>query len=126
MAGSNASCQYLQDLALCYPATGQGITCGKTSFKAGGKSFLFMESGADGFEVMLKLGPSLQEAAQLEKKEPAHYVVGGHNWVRLRFTHRDKLPRQLVKKWLEESFRLLAPIKNVALLKKGEAPASLG
>jgi hypothetical protein len=106
----------IRALALSYPETTEGIVCNRSSFKAKGKAFVFMGLEEEGYDVMLKLDASLQEAAELERKQPDNYHVGGHNWVTAKFARNESPPTGLLERWLEESFRLLAP-KSVVLKK---------
>jgi hypothetical protein len=101
-------------LALSYPETSEGIVCNRSSFKAKGKAFVFLGVEEDGYDVMLKLNASLREAAELERKQPDRYHVGGHNWVTAKYSRNESPPPGLVERWMEESFRLLAPKALVA------------
>jgi hypothetical protein len=106
----------IRKLALSYPDTTEGVVCERSSFKAKGKSFLFMGVKDEHFDVMVKLEASLDEAAALSKKQPDHYSVGGHNWVTAKFGRNELPPSGLLERWIEESFRLLAPKGLVATL----------
>ena len=41
--------------------------------------------------------------------EPAHYGMGKHGWVTARFAPKAKAPVAVLKAWIEESYRLIAP-----------------
>jgi hypothetical protein len=116
------STQAIRALAMKFPGTEEGTSCNKCAFKAGGKAFLFMGMDERSWNLMLKLKDALPEASRLAAKEPGHYGVGGHDWVSLTFEHGEKVPPGLLERWIEESFRLLAPKKLTALL----SPASSG
>lgn len=116
------STQAIRALAMKFPGTEEGMSCNKCAFKAGGKAFLFMGMDDHSWNLMLKLKDTLPEASRMAAKEPGHYGVGGHNWVSLTFEHGQKVPPGLLERWIEESFRLLAPKKLAALL----SPARLG
>jgi predicted DNA-binding protein (MmcQ/YjbR family) len=101
------------------PEVAEGVTCDKAAFKACGKAFLFIGSGADSVNVMLKLRESLAEAAKLAAKTPSAFKIGGHDWVTIVLAQTAPLPGCLPG-WIEESYRLLAP---KALAKKlADAP----
>lgn len=108
--------QALRKLALQYPEAEEGIACKGTAletanFKARNKAFLFL--GAR--DLMVKLGESLAEAAKLAAKEPDCYRVGANGWVKVTWQNLAP-PPGLLEKWLDESYRLLAPKSLVAML----------
>ena len=110
--------QALRNLALKYPGTEEGVACEGTSLekrtiKAGGKAFLFLGPR----DAMLKLRDSLPEATRLASKEPGRYKVGGSGWVTV--TLAEPVPLDVLKRWIDESYRLLAPAKLAA---KGLTP----
>ncbi|MCI0541447.1 MAG: MmcQ/YjbR family DNA-binding protein [Verrucomicrobiales bacterium] len=99
-----------------YPEAEQAIACKGTSlectaFKARTKTFLFVSDA----EIKLKLGPSLAEATRLASKEPSRYQAGSVGWVTVKIGH-DEPPLELLEKWIDESYRLLAHRQLVALL----------
>lgn len=106
----------LRDFALSYPGTVKDVSCNKAAFKSGGKAFLFIGSDEVTWNVMLKLGDSLPEARKLATKHPGRFHVGGIGWVKLVFPRTAPLSQRLMERWIDESFRLLAPKKQVALL----------
>ena len=114
----------LRRIALAYPEAEEGTVCSKAAFKARKKSFLFV--GADDFtyDVKLKLADSLDEATSLAAREPGHYSVGGHGWVEVTFGHKESPPPGLMERWIDESFRLLAPKKLVAMLPEHDPPTA--
>ena len=100
------------------PQVEEGITCDKAAFKAGGKAFLFVGQGDVADTVMLKLKGSLPEARELAASHPAAYKIGGHDWVTLTLAHGQPLPGELLRRWIEESYRLLVP-KTVVTFQDG-------
>lgn len=107
---------FLRALASKLPQVEEGTSCAKAAFKAGKKSFLFVGEADGTCEVMVKLAGSLKEAEHLAAKEPECYKVGVHGWVTCTFAPGRKLPKGLFERWVEESFRLVAPKRLVALL----------
>ncbi len=100
----------LRRSALGYPEAREGIACEgtpieKRTFKARDKAFLFL--GAT--DAMVKLGASLAEATGLAAKEPGRYRAGAGGWVKVTFTDDDGPPLDLLERWIDESYRLLAP-----------------
>ena len=109
--------QALRKLALSYPEAQEGIACKGTAlecstFNARSKAFLFVGAA----DVRLKLDASLAEANKLAAKEPSRYQVGAHGWVKVTLHQDEAAPLELLKKWIDESYRLLAPKQLVALL----------
>jgi len=111
-----ATAQLLRRIALAYPETEESVVCAKAAFKARGKSFLFAGVDDSGCNIMLKLGDSLPEATALAKESPDCYIVGAHGWVTTKFANGQSPPAGLFEKWIDESFRLLAPKQVVAIL----------
>lgn len=107
---------HLRALAMRYPETTEGTSCTKAAFKVRTKSFLFLEEKEDSWNLMLKLDESLDEAELLAEKQPDNYSVGKHGWTTLRFPSGKGPPVKLLDRWVDESFRLLAPRKLVAVL----------
>jgi len=112
--------QALRAIALSFPEAQEGIVCEKTAFEAGKKRFAFLGSDDATYNIMVKLGESLAEAAGLAAKEPAAYKVGVHGWVTAIFRHDQTPPAGLLEKWIDESYRQLAPKKLVARLSEAE------
>ena len=116
----------LRQLALQYPQAEEGIACQGTAiecstFKARNKAFLFLGAGV----IRLKLHESLAEAVKLAAKEPGRYKVGANGWVAVTLTGDASPPLDLLTRWLDESYRLLAPKQLAALLpERGNAKAS--
>ena len=106
----------LRDHAMTFPETSEGASCVNRAFKVRKKNFLFVGEKDDGAcKVMLKLGPSLDEAEELAG-EDSRFEVGKTGWVTVRFGEADVPDAELVKGWVGESYRLLAPKSLVKLL----------
>ena len=111
----------LRDFALRYPEAEEGIACAgtaaeKRTVKARNKAFLFLGLT----EAMLKLDDSLPEATALAAKHPTGCKVGAHGWVTVKLGD-DAVPLEVLEKWIDESYRLLAPKQLVGLLPAGNA-----
>jgi hypothetical protein len=117
--------QSLRSRALGYPETVEGIACAGTSLekltvKVRNKAFLFL--GLE--DAMLKLDDSLEQASELAAEMPGRCKVGAHGWVTVALEEADALSPQLLLRWIDESYRLLAPKTLVAALPAAEAAAS--
>ncbi len=109
--------QALRTVALRYPEVAEGIACKGTAlesrtFKAGKKSFLFVGPG----DAKLKLRESHAEAAALARDEPSRYKVGANGWVTVRFASGDFPSMDLLERWIDESYRVVADDRLVAML----------
>jgi hypothetical protein len=107
----------LRKFALRYPEAEEGIACEGTevesrTVKVRNKAFVFLGKT----DVRLKLRDSLSEAAELAAKEPDCYNVGAPGWVKATFRPGQSPPAGLLERWIDESYRLLAPKQLVASL----------
>jgi len=105
----------LRDQALAFPEVVEGDSCVKRSFKARKKGFLYLGENEKGYNVMVKLGPSLEEAAELAGSQPGDWAVGKGGWTTLKFKPDERPPEGLLERWVEESFRLQAPKTLLAI-----------
>ncbi len=55
--------------------------------------------------------------------EPTHYGLGKSGWVTALFDGEDAPPMEMLKAWIDESYRAQAPKKLVAELDGGASPA---
>ena len=101
----------LKNAAASLPNVVSGTSCNQTSYKAGKKAFLYVGPGAKGigYKAMFKLEASLAEAKDLASREPKRYEVGTGNWVTVRFSVEDPLPKKIWSRWLKESHAVAAP-----------------
>ncbi len=91
----------LRALALQFPKVAEGIACKGTAiecstFGVGRKNFLFLSSGL----MRIKLHESLVEATELAD-------VGANGWVKIPLGSEDTPPMKTLKRWLNESFKLI-------------------
>jgi hypothetical protein len=119
--------QVLRQRALQYPEAEEGIACEgtaleKRTIRARGKAFLFLGAA----DAMLKLSASLPEATALAAAEPGRYEVGAHGWATISFGDVASLPVEVLLRWVDESYRLLAPKKLVAELSEKGPPTAVG
>ena len=112
----SGTAQALREFALRYPETRDGISCAGTSLEratvnARNKAFVFLGDG----EARLKLGESLEEATRLASREPERYRPGSKGWVQVTLGPGEP-PLDLLQRWIDESYRLLAAKQLVARL----------
>lgn len=109
---TTATARRLRDVALALPETSEGTSCVNRAFKVRKKNFLFLGEKKEGVRVMLKLGPSLDQASAMGKS----VSVGKTGWVTVLAAEQDLPDGAVLDAWIEESFRLLAPKTVVAEL----------
>jgi len=110
--------------ALAYPETHEDYPWGECALKVKGKVFVFMRADATGFGCSVKLKESHVEALDLPFTEPTHYGLGKHGWVSCSFEPNDKVPVALLKLWVDESFRAVAPKSLLKQLRTAEESAA--
>jgi len=74
--------------------------------------------GGLGFSV--KLPVSAASALEMPFTEPTGYGLGKHGWVTAQFPTSDEVPLDLLREWIDESFRAVAPKSVLAQLEAGE------
>jgi predicted DNA-binding protein (MmcQ/YjbR family) len=85
------------------------------------KTFAFMSVEGLPFSMSCKLPHSGTAALMFEFAEPARYGLGKSGWVTVKFGARQRPPVELLKAWIDESYRAQAPKKLVAALGAGAA-----
>jgi hypothetical protein len=90
-----------------YPEVDEGTACTQSSFKTGGKAFLFIGEQGGRFKAMFKLEKCLAEARKLAEEAPDDFQVVP--WITARFSTEMPLPKKIWKKWLDESYELSRP-----------------
>ncbi|HEY8078343.1 MAG TPA: MmcQ/YjbR family DNA-binding protein [Labilithrix sp.] len=117
----------LRDLGLSFPETTEDFPWGHRTLKVKGKAFVFMgtgkEAGADHdeFFISCKLPESAPTALSLPGVKPTGYGLGKAGWVSAQYPP-GKAPVAMLKEWLVESYRAVAPKKLAALV--GDVPAN--
>ena len=109
---------WIHDYAMNLPEVVDTDSCNKTAYKAGKKSFLFVGIKDDSYNVMVKLYESLEQAEAFAKENPENCTVGTHGWTTLKFPSDEGLEDDVLRAWIEESFRLLAPKSLVTKLEE--------
>jgi predicted DNA-binding protein (MmcQ/YjbR family) len=112
----------LRAFALGYPEAYEDFPWGERVAKVKGKVFVFL--GRDGNELGLsvKLPESGMLALGLPFASPTGYGLGKAGWVTVRFGKREKAPVALLRSWIDESYRAVAPKKLVAALSSSSEP----
>ena len=108
----------LRDHAMSFPETTEDHPWGHRAIKVRGKGFLFLGGEKDKAELSLsvKLPSSHDVALDLPFAEPTGYGLGKSGWVTARFAKVSEVPLDLLKGWINESYRAVAPKKLVKAL----------
>jgi predicted DNA-binding protein (MmcQ/YjbR family) len=108
----------LRQFALGLPETREDLPWGESAIKVKGKTFLFMRCDAAGLGLSVKLPQSGPFALDRSFAEPTGYGLGASGWVTASFAPKAKPPVDLLKGWIEESYRAVAPRKVLAAAAK--------
>lgn len=106
----------IRDHALTFPDTIEGSSCVNRAFKAGGKNFAFLGEKPGECNIRLKLDASIPEIEERSKDDPDAWQVGTGGWTLIRFSPKSPPPVADLRRWITESFHLLAPKKVIAKL----------
>ncbi len=103
--------------ALSYPEAYEDSPWGERVAKVKKKIFVFFHVPSDDLNVTVKLPESATIALSLPFVTPTgYYGLGKSGWVTATFTARDRPPVDVLKRWIDESYRNVAPKKLVAAL----------
>ena len=116
----------LRKHALSYPEAHEDFPWGERVVKVGGKVFLFLGKHENALGLSVKLPSSATLALGLPFASPTAYGLGKSGWVTARFAAREKPPVELLKRWIDESYRAVAPKRLSAQLDAatGTAPSA--
>jgi predicted DNA-binding protein (MmcQ/YjbR family) len=106
----------LRAFALEYPEAYEEFPWGERVFKVRNKIFVFAGCNEQGLGFCAKLPQSSRVALIHPFTKAAGYGLGKSGWVEARFGPDDDVPLELLKEWIDESYRAIAPKKLVALL----------
>ena len=106
----------LRKFALSYPEATEHMPWGHHAIKVKGKSFLFLAADAETFSLSAKLPSSGGVALKLPFSSPTEYGLGRSGWVTARFPRGARVPLDVLRLWVDESYRAIAPKRLVARL----------
>ena len=104
----------LRDFALKFPGAREEFPWGDRVVKVNKKIFVFLGVSGGGLKMGAKLPMSAEMALELPFASPTRYGLGKSGWVTAAFDKGDKPPLDLLKSWIEESYRAVAPKKLFA------------
>lgn len=116
----------LRAFGLAYPgAHTKSPWPGHMDLAVNDKTFAYLSVEGEPLAISCKLPESASAALMLPFASPAAYGLGKSGWVSARFGPGEKIPVDLLKSWIDESYRAQAPKKLVKQLppKGAGAPA---
>ena len=112
----------LRAFALAYPGAQEEYPWGERVVKVKGKVFVFLGREEDGLGIAVKLPRSATMALGLPFTSPTPYGLGKSGWVSVQFGKGEKPPMDLLRTWIDESYRAVAP-KTLVKQLDGAPPA---
>jgi predicted DNA-binding protein (MmcQ/YjbR family) len=88
------------------------------------KTFAYLSVEGEPFGISCKLPKSSHVALLLPFCKPAAYGLGKSGWVSAQFPEGKALPVEMLKEWIDESYRAQAPKKLVKQLDGGAAASA--
>jgi predicted DNA-binding protein (MmcQ/YjbR family) len=114
---SDAAVSALQKFGLAYPeAHTKSPWPGHLDLAVKNKTFAYLSPPGEPFSISCKLPYSNVAALSLPFAEPTGYGLGKSGWVSAQFADDDMPPVEMLKSWIDESYRAIAPKKLVAQL----------
>ena len=114
----------LRKHALAYREAYEEMPWGHHAIKVKGKSFLFLAADGGALSLSAKLPSSGTVALKLPFASPTEYGLGRSGWVTARFSRGARVPLDIFRMWIDESYRALAPKRLVTLLDAGGKAAT--
>jgi predicted DNA-binding protein (MmcQ/YjbR family) len=112
----NRIASQLRDFALGFPEAREDFPWGERVAKVRDKVFVFLGRDDEDLGLTVKLPSSGLMALGLPFASPTGYGLGKSGWVTARFTAKDKPPVEMLRKWIDESYRAVAPKELVKAL----------
>lgn len=109
----------LRKFSLSLPEAAEEHPWGHIAVKVRKKTFVFLggDSGDPGIlSLTVKLPQSAEFALTMDGVERAGYGLGASGWVTARFGPTSKPDLSLLKEWIAQSYRAVAPKKLAALV----------
>ena len=114
---TDAVLKELREFGLAYPgAHTKSPWPGHLDLAVKDKTFAYLSVEGEPFIISCKLPQSNALALALPFAKPTGYGLGKSGWVSAQFPEGQMLPKDLLKEWIDESYRAQAPKKLVASL----------
>jgi predicted DNA-binding protein (MmcQ/YjbR family) len=109
--------QELRAFGLAYPGAHlKSPWPGHKDLAVNDKTFAYLSVEGDPFSISCKLPSSAEVALMLPFCKPTAYGLGKSGWVSASFPEAKALPVEMLKEWIDESYRAQAPKKFVKQL----------
>jgi predicted DNA-binding protein (MmcQ/YjbR family) len=107
----------IRQFALSLPEAAEDHPWGEDVVKVGGKIFVFLGTAGPAAtrRMTVKLEESHAHALAIDGAEPTGYGLGASGWVTVPLK-ADGVDLDLLRDWVEESYRIVAPKRLVAQL----------
>ena len=115
----------LRAYAMSYPETHEEFPWGHRAIKVRGKIFAILDIEDGELTLSVKLPQSRDMAHDLPFAEPTHYGMGKHGWVTAHLRPKETPPLELLRAWIDESFRSVAPKRLVKTLDPSAGSSSV-
>jgi predicted DNA-binding protein (MmcQ/YjbR family) len=114
---TDAVLKELREFGLAYPgAHTKSPWPGHLDLAVKDKTFAYLSVEGEPFKISCKLPQSSDAALMLPFATPTGYGLGKSAWVSAQFPEGQMPPKDLLKEWIDESYRAQAPKKLVATL----------
>ena len=122
----DAALKQLRSFGLSYPGTHtKSPWPGHLDLAVNDKTFAYLSVEGEPLSISCKLPGSGTFALGMPFTAPTGYGLGRSGWVTATFSPKDAVPIDLLKEWIDESYRAQAPKRLSATLheKPPEAPS---
>jgi predicted DNA-binding protein (MmcQ/YjbR family) len=107
----------LRNHGLAFPEVVEEFPWGHTALKVRNKTFVWLDESDGALSLTVKLPVSRDFALVFDFAAPAGYGLGRSGWISCRFGAGESPDLDLMKRWLAESYRAVAPKKLAASLR---------
>jgi predicted DNA-binding protein (MmcQ/YjbR family) len=115
----------LREFGLAYPgAHTKSPWPGHLDLAVKDKTFAYLSVEGEPLGISCKLPHSGTATLMLPFTKPTEYGLGKSGWVSAKFPEGEMPPIEMLKEWIDESYRAQAPKKLVASLGTGADPGS--
>jgi len=115
----------LREFGLAYPgAHTKSPWPGHLDLAVNDKTFAYLSIEGEPFSISCKLPESSEVALMLPFCTPTAYGLGKSGWVSASFPDNKVPSVEMLKQWIDESYRAQAPKKFLKQLETGAAPVT--